>query len=198
MRVFGDNISRIAAVPQAQRCLCLILNLSDQPKKETPSFNNTTGMEIAPESMQFGRAFSHIIRAIWEADLEEGPVRVSKLDVTDTYQCVTLQPSQVGGFAYAVLSVPDDYVIIICIDLVLPMGWVDSPNFFCVFSETLTDVANALVGADLPVPAYGAIPALPATDPGSPHNPESLTHIDYYMDDVISTVQEGGVSGILW
>ena len=47
------------------------------------SVNNTTDREVAPESMQFGRAFPFILQAIWEADLDEGPVRVSKLYVTD-------------------------------------------------------------------------------------------------------------------
>ena len=68
------------------------------------------------------------------------------------------------------------------------MGWVDSPKFFCAFSETLIDVANALVDSELPVPAYGAISEIPSTGPGPPHTPESLTHIDCYMDDVISVV----------
>ena len=40
--------------------------------------------------MQFRGAFPHIIQAIWEADLEEGPVRVSKLGVTDAYHRGTL------------------------------------------------------------------------------------------------------------
>ena len=108
--------------------------------------------------------------------MAEGPVRVSKLDVMDAYHRDTLKPSQVGAFAYIVPSVPDDDAILICIDLVLPMGWVDSPKFFCAFSETLTDVANALIDADLPVPAYGSISALPATEPpppphfGNPHS----------------------------
>ena len=57
----------------------LILNLSAPPDKETPSVNNMTDREIAPESMQFGRAFPRILQAIWEADPAEGPVRVSKL-----------------------------------------------------------------------------------------------------------------------
>ena len=91
--------------------------------------------------------------------------------MTDTYHRGTLNPSQVGAFAYIVSSVPDDNIILICIDLVLPMGWVDSPKFFCAFSETLPDIANSLVNADLPVPAYGAISALPATEPPPPTHP---------------------------
>ena len=73
---------------------------------------------------------------------------------------------------------PDDYFIIICINLVLLMVWVDSPKFFCALLETLTYVANNMVGADLPMPAYGDISVLPSTEPGPPHTPESLTHID--------------------
>ena len=172
-QVFGEKlkISCILEVHRDQRCPCLILNLSSEPDKETPSVNDTTDSEISPESMQFNIAFPHILREIWDADPEEGPVRVSKLDVTDTYHRGTLQPSQVGAFAHDILSVIDDDVIIICIDMVLPMGCVESPKFFWYFSETLTDVANALVNADLPVPAYGDISALPDIDLGPPHTP---------------------------
>ena len=74
--MFGEQLklSRIAAVPQAQRRPRLILNLSAPPDKETPSFNDTTDREIAPESMQFGIAFLRILQVIWEAYPEEGPV----------------------------------------------------------------------------------------------------------------------------
>ena len=104
VRLFGDNIklSCIAAVPQTQRKPRLILNLSAPPDKETPSVNDTMGREISPESMQFGREFPRILLAIWEEHPEEGPVRVSKLDVTDAYHRGTLTPSQVGAFAYIV------------------------------------------------------------------------------------------------
>ena len=71
------------------------------------------------------------------------------------------------------------------------MVWVDSPKFFFALLETLTDVANTLVEADLPVPSYGAIYALPATEQGPPYTLESLSHIYCYMDDIISAVQGG-------
>ena len=59
------------------------------------------------------------------------------------------------------------------------MGWVDSSKFFCTFWETLTDVANARVNTELPVPSHGAISEIPTTGPAPPHTPESLTHIDF-------------------
>ena len=65
----------------------------------------------------------------------------------------------------------------------------DSPKYLCVFSETLTDVANALVHTSLLVPAYGAILAIPETGLGPPLTMDSLTYIDCYMDNVIKAVQ---------
>ena len=90
----------------------------------------------------------------------------------------TVKPAQVGTFAYITPLAPGDKGRIICIDLVLLMGWVDSPKFFCAFLEMLTDTANALVDKDLPVPSYSAISDIPGTGPPPPHNLESFTHID--------------------
>ena len=109
-----------------------------------------------------------ILQAVWEADPLQGPVRVSKLDVTDAYHRITIKPAQVGVFAYVIPSTPGDEGIFICINLVLPMGWVDSPKFFCAFSETLTDVANALVNSEPPVPSYRTISEIPSTGPAPP------------------------------
>ena len=80
--------------------------------------------------MQFGREFPRILKVIWKADPAEVIVQFSKVDVTNAYHCGTLPPFQVGYFVYVV---PDDDGIIICINLVMPMGWIDSPKFFCVF-----------------------------------------------------------------
>ena len=63
------------------------------------------------------------------------------------------------------------------------------PQFFCAFPETLIDVANTPVDTDLSVPSYGTISEIQATMPGPLHTPESLTHINCYMNDVISAVQ---------
>ena len=56
--IFRENLklSRIAAMPQAHRRACLILNPSAQPDLDTPIVNETTNREAAPESLQFGRA----------------------------------------------------------------------------------------------------------------------------------------------
>ena len=64
----------------------------------------------------------------------QGLVWMSKLDVTDVYHRGTVKPVQVGSFAYVIPLAPGYEGRIICIDLVLLMGRVDSPKFFCAFS----------------------------------------------------------------
>ena len=116
---------------------------------------------------------------------------MTKLDVAYAYHCGTLCRSQVGSFAYVILSEADGNCIIICVDLVLLMGWMYSPKLFCMFSETYTDVTNALVHMYLPILEYGAIVNISETGPGPPHNLDSLTHKDCYIDDVITMVKSG-------
>ena len=110
IRLFRENLklSRIAAVPQANCRPRLILNLSAQPDSDMPSVNKTTDREAALESLQIGWAFPRILQAVWEADLVQGPVRVSKLDVTDVYHSGTITPAQVGAFAYVIPLAPGD------------------------------------------------------------------------------------------
>ena len=138
--------------------------------------------------MQFWHALPRIIQVLWEAYLFEGPVRVPKLGVTNVYHCDTLRPPQVSAFAYIIPLVPDYDGIIICINMVFLVVLVDSPKFFCAFSDILTNVVNALIDTVLPVPEYGTIAKITATSTGPPDAQESLTHINCYMDDVISEV----------
>ena len=168
IQLFGERLklSCIVSVPQAHLCPRLNRNLSAQPDPDTLSVNETTNREAASESLHFGRAFPRILQAVWEADPVQGPVWVSKLDVIDAYHRGTVKLEQVGAFSYIFPSAPGDEGTIICIDLVFPMGWVGSPKFFCTFSEMLTDVANALVNINLPVPSYVAISEIPVTGPG--------------------------------
>ena len=191
MRLFGENLklSRIVEVPQAHRRPRLIFNLLEKPDVGTPSVNNNTDREATLELLQFWRVLPRILQAVWEAYLAQGPVQMSNLDIKDAYHCGTDTPLQVGAFAYVVPSSLGDEGCIICIDLVLSMGWVDSPKFFCMCLETLTDVANSLVDTDLLLPSYGAICNISATAPVYPHTLESLTHIDFYMDEIIPAVQ---------
>ena len=51
-------------------------------------------------------------------------------------------PSDIVNLTYLVLPLLADPTVILCIDLVLPMGWVKLPDFFCSESKTVADNAN--------------------------------------------------------
>ena len=51
------------------------------------------------------------------------------------------------------------------------------------------DVSSDLVRTLLPVPEYRTMVNIPETGMVPPHTLDSLTHIDCYMDDVITAVQ---------
>ena len=79
------------------------------------------------------------------------------MDVPNAYHLGILWKSQMGAFLYVIPSKSEDDGIILCIDLVPLMGWVESPKFFCAFYETLTDRENSLVNTKLLVTTYVAI-----------------------------------------
>ena len=141
--------------------------------------------------MQCGRAFPCILQEIWRRTQTRSMYGCQSWILLDTYHCGTLCMSHVGVFACFIPSSANDVCIIVCIYLVLPMGWVDTPNCFCTFSETLTDVANTFLHTLLPLPGHGAIVKITKTCPVLPHTLDSLIHIYCYMDDMIIAVQGG-------
>ena len=56
-----------------------------------------------------------------------------------------LRAAHIGAFTYVVPPLPSDTTILLCIDLVLPIGWVNSPDMFCAASETVADMANGYI-----------------------------------------------------
>ena len=83
------------------------------------SVNDTTDRDIAPESMNFWKAFPRILQEIWEEYPTEDPTQVSKLDITGMYHRGNFQPPRVGVFMYVVPLAPEENCIIIFIDLIL-------------------------------------------------------------------------------
>ena len=92
--------------------------------------------------MQFGAYLPWFLQKIWEADHSEGPLWLSKWDISDAFHRCLLRPADISTFTYVVPPLPTDTPTLMCIDLVLPMGWVNSPDMFCATSETVADVAN--------------------------------------------------------
>ena len=189
---FGTRlrISRLASVDQPNRKPRLICDSSAAPDDSTPSVNASTIQTSNPNAIQFGSCLARLVQKIWEADPEEGPVLLSKWDVSDAFPRCPLRPSHVGAFAYVVPPVDKDPSTLLCIDLVLPMGWVSSPDLFCATSETTADIANAYcLDPSTPFCQYAPTKGVYHTTDSPPASPSRLQHTDVYMDDFISLTQ---------
>ena len=93
--------------------------------------------------MYFGRALPFILQEIWEAEPVHGPVYLSKLNAIETFYWGTLWTYQVSNiFSHITLSVANYGGIIICIDLLPPIGWVESINYFHYLYKMITNVAT--------------------------------------------------------
>ena len=124
MLVFGNRvrISRLASVDQANRKPRLICNYSVAPDDVTPVVNASTKKSTAPDSMKFGAFLPRFLQKIWEADPSNGPVWLSKWDISDAFHLCLLRPGDIGAFTYVVPPLSTDISALMCIDLVLPMG----------------------------------------------------------------------------
>ena len=142
--VFGDRIciSRLASVDKANRKPRLIYNSYVAPDDVTPVVNASADKFTAPNAIHFGAYLSRFLQKIWEADPSDGPVWLSEWEISDAFHRCLLRPADIGAFTYVVPPLPMDTSNLLCIDLVIPMGWLNSPDVFCVVLETVADVAD--------------------------------------------------------
>ena len=187
LQFFGNRlkISRLACLDQANRKPRLICNSSEAPDATTKSVNDTTDTSTNPSAMQFGSCLPRLLQRIWEADPKDGPVFLSKWDISDAFHRCLLRPEDVGTFAYVIPPLPSDTEQLLCIDLVLPMGWVNSPDLFCATSETVADLANIAFQSDLQIThPYSPTSTLYHCAPSPTAGPDRLQYVDVYMDDL--------------
>jgi hypothetical protein len=104
--------------------------------------NQDTLITLAPaEAMQFGHALDRILHKIYHANRRFGPVHLIKVDVADGFYRIRVAPSHMPVLGVSFPSFPGEEPLV-AIPLVLPMGWVSSPPFFCAVTETAADIAN--------------------------------------------------------
>lgn len=134
------RVSPLGVVPQRDRCPRLIVDY-------TFSGLNKDTLQWAPrEAMQFGRALQRVFTTLVHADARYGPVYMSKIDVADGFYRVWVQYQDVPKLG-VILPTSSDSEALIAFPLVLPMGWVESPPYFCIVTETACDLANQMIRA---------------------------------------------------
>jgi hypothetical protein len=129
------RISPMGVVPQRERRPRVIVDFSF-------SGVNQSTLKVAPyEAMQFGRTFERLLHKIHHAPRRYGPVFLIKVDLSDGFYRMPLSTTHLPTLGVAFPNRPCEPPLV-ALPLVLPMGWVASPPYFCALTETATDLAN--------------------------------------------------------
>ena len=116
------------------------------------NINNETQPLSPNNAMQFGHALDRYLREILLADPSNGPIYMSKLDIADGFYRLDVAPYDIPKLALAFPTRPTQEPLV-ALPLVLPMGWKNSPPYFCAATETAADLANkAIQSRSLPAP----------------------------------------------
>ena len=153
VRDFGRplKISYTEAPPQENLRPRFILNLLKKTDELTTCADEKNDRNYMPSYFKFCCYFSCILLKLWELEHVQGPVHLSKLDITNMHHQGTLRLSQVGDFYYISPLGTADKITIICIGLILLLGWLNSLKQFFAFSDTMTYVFTYLI--DMPPPS---------------------------------------------
>jgi hypothetical protein len=162
---------------------------------------NATSVPLAPRhAMQFGTTLQRILQWLCYCNPAFGPPLMAKIDLSDGYYRVPLSPE--AALELAVVLPPDHAGDnLIGIPLSLPMGWAQSPPYFCAFTKTVTDIANTQ-----PTQPLDLHPLWSTTQCGPPshvqeYHPQALlpdqinpplaplTYVDVYLDDFMIIAQ---------
>jgi hypothetical protein len=194
------RISPMGVVPQHERRPRPIVDYSFS------AVNRDTAPLSPAEAMQFGRTLERLIFQIVHSNPRFGPVQLIKIDIADGFYRVWVRLEDVPKLAVAVPNRPDEEPLL-ALPLALPMGWTQSPPYFCAVTETIADVANLRLLkrhttrphrlealADSPSQDAMATPLtlplpLPKPNPLLRHHSRMLATIDVFVDDFIAAAQ---------
>ena len=195
----GFRLSPLGVVPQRERrprtiCDYTYFDLNDDTVPMAPQ-----------EAMQFGRALQRILQTIYYANPRLGPVYLSKIDIADGFYRIWVKAEDIPKLAVSFPSRPGEEPLV-AFPLTLPMGWRESPPWFCTATETVADLANEALRRVLdqlphrldelaetqpqpdPLAAQAPEPDFAAPQTGE-HYHKPVQYWDVYVDDFIGLAQ---------
>ena len=93
--------------------------------------------------MCFEGTLHRIIQRVLVADPRLCLVCLGKVDLADAYMRLRFRLEDTPSVAFLVLRKTPTYKQLVGFHILLPMGYVDSAPYFCVSTETITDMANS-------------------------------------------------------
>jgi hypothetical protein len=204
--LIGLRLSPTGVVPQANRRGRTIVDYLF-------SFVNQETKRLAPDSLQFGWALPRILQRLQRADTRRGPIYLAKIDVADAFMRVAILAAHIPALGALLPSHPGEELLV-AFPLILPMGWIESPQYLgwiespqylCAVTETVADMANELFAQGHHSPTPHRLDALansrpvraataPEPKPFTVPPPcvrsqgplqQPLNAVDVYMDDFI-------------
>jgi hypothetical protein len=163
-------------------------------------------------SLLFVEVFVKVVFRIRHADPRSGPTYMAKIDLAHGFYRLWLAARSIPSLG-VVFPTYDDKEPLVAFPLTLPMGWVESPPYFCTATGTVADLANAVpTQRNLPLHPLEHLvdtPPPPIELPNTSSNhlighwplPEPVTHSslapfwapvlfhDIYVDDYMSLAQ---------
>ena len=139
------KISPVAMMPHKSRPYRAILDLSFPvrltPSEVVPSVNTST-TKVGPQGAidQLGHVLPRIIHAFATAE-DDAVIFMAKWDIKDGFWRLDCEEGEEWNFTYVLPSSAASDDIILVVPTSLQMGWIESPTYFCVASETARDVA---------------------------------------------------------
>jgi hypothetical protein len=200
----GLRLSPIGVVPQRDRRPRVIVDYSFF------GLNDETLKLSDPRSMQFGKAQERMLQARMRAHPKFGPVWAYKVDISDGFYRIPVATSGVLKLGVLMPDLPSFSQRMIAFPLVLPMGWTESPPFFCKFTETACDLTNEDFRRNRRYPTHrleapagagdrqpnpdGTVDDLPSRRVPKSHQrllyPRPLAYMDVFVDDYCGQGQD--------
>lgn len=166
--------------------------------------NDASVPTAPPEAMQFGRALQRVLQKIYDADPKHGAVHLMKLDVADGFYRVWLRARDAPSLGVALPAMPGQPKLV-AIPTVLPMGWTQSPPYFCSLTETVADVTNDTLrhrpehiaeyhrleeqADSAPAPLPPSNPTLSMDHNRQGYHQRPLAYVDVFVDDFLGLAQ---------
>jgi hypothetical protein len=186
------RLSPVGVVPQNERRPRPIMDYSFYGV-------NAAALPIAPQhAMQFGGTLQRLLQRIVYCNRSYAPPLLAKIDLADGYYRVPVAATT--ALHLAVILPPDGPCPhLVALPLSLPMVWTHSPPYFCVYTETVADLANAAKLYRPQHPLFSTTQKHHQPPPTTFHpmaitlpstSDEPLNYHDIYIDDFITVAQQ--------
>jgi len=140
------------------------------------AINQTTLQVALPEVMQFGHTLKRILENVMYTNPHFGPVKMIKIDLADGYYRVPISACSLRALAVNLLTSFQEALI--ALPLMFPMCWLVSPPYFCMCTETITDITNKQLEGQ--GPSWSKLHLLEASTDMSHQQDTSLGHSEMH------------------